>query len=111
MDRYFYRLGQFTKQSQKKVYDIHEGAISGVRFEYVVDKKFDNCGWDVRSWNPDNALKEITKKDYEEIVKLENDIIKQQKELGLEPGHHFPIKLNANQVSIFETAGIKIIPL
>lgn len=105
--KYFYRLGTFTKESQKKFYDRDEGQLIGVRFDYVVDKKYDNCGWDVRSWEPSSVLKEITKESYNEIVDMEKSIKKQQKEIGLKQGHHYPIRLNSKEISKLKKIGIK----
>jgi hypothetical protein len=49
--------------------------------------------------------------DYEIILKTEAAIIKQQIELGLKEGHHFPVKLTQDQVDMMKNAGIEIIEL
>jgi len=109
--RYFYRLGSFTKPSQVKQYVRHEGAIVDSKFVFVCDEKFDNCGWDVRSWELGNTLKETDKSSYEQILKTEAAIIKEQIELGLKEGHHFPVKLTEDQVDMMKNAGIEILEL
>lgn len=108
--RYFYRLGTFTKPSQvKQIIHGEGGQIIDAKFVFVCDKKFDNCGWDIRSWELGNMLKEIDKSSYEQILKSEAAIIKEQKELGLKEGHHFPIKLTEDQVGAMKNIGIEII--
>jgi len=105
--RYFYRIGSFTKESQVKQHIQHEGGIVSSKFVFVCDKKFDNCGWDVRSWEPSNALKEITEKSYHEIIELEKSIKKQQKEIGLKQGHHYPIKLDNKEIIKLKNMGLE----
>jgi cell division protein FtsI/penicillin-binding protein 2 len=109
--RYFYRLGSFTKPSQVKQYVRHEGAIVDAKFVFECEEKFDNCGWDVRSWKPDNVLQEISEDSYKEIVKSENSIKKEQRELGLKEGHHFPVKLSEEQVMSMKEIGMEIIEI
>jgi len=109
--RYFYRLGSFTKSSQVKQARYHEGMVVGYEFVFVCDKKFDDCGWDIGSWKCDNMLKEINEDSYKQILKTENDIKKEQRELGLKEGHHFPVRLTKDQVESMQSAGLEIIEL
>lgn len=103
--RYFYRLGQFTRHSQK----VNKHSR---KMEFIVPEKYDNCGWDVRSWSLDNILKETTEEHYNEILILENKIKKQQIEMELKnTGHHYPIKLSNKEIENFKNIGFKILEL
>lgn len=104
--RYFYRIGEFTRSSQKRINLFSEGQVIHSSIAYVVDKKYDHCGWDVRSWESTNIFKEVTEKDYHEILKSEEEIKKQKREIGLEKiGHHFPVIFSDEEIVKLKNAG------
>lgn len=106
--RYFYRIGQFTKESQKAIRRFHEGQCVSANIEFVVDEKYNHCGWDVRSWEPSVSFKEVTEKDYCKILELEESIKKQKKEIELEnTGHHFPVIFSNEDIVKLKSIGFK----
>lgn len=106
--RYFYKVGEFTRHSQRVKKTFKNGICVSAEMQYIVDQKYDDLGWDVRSWKTFNTLKEVNEQVYNEILKLENSIIQKQREIGLERiGHHFPIALSESEIQKFKSAGLE----
>lgn len=72
-EHYFYRIGEFTR------------AIRNSKGQVV--------RWDLHSWRPTNAVKEVWREEYALILQDERRIMKEKRALGIElNGHHFPFR-------------------
>jgi hypothetical protein len=98
--KYFYRLGAYKHSATDYIGKL------------VIPKHYNASGWDVRSWQYQDVLKEITKEMYDIIVEDEKYIKEAKSKLKLQiTTHHCPIELTIVEMEKFRDAGIQFMML